>query len=515
MSSKRILGIAGAAMIGTLAGTGAVHAEITLGDSGTEGAITFAKETFRSDRKWDVGGTTYYEGAANTGSSGELDIVVPVGLAVPVSTSAIVTVELEDLVFTGFTPTLGARTNATPPVAVTLGATTGVVTGGAAGDRRVQFQLVTNATNALTATHNLLIELDRIGVDPDKNGSITVKISREIGGVGVESETRIPDAVKSISGLRVTSTESEPIASVEEMFMKFRKTDEDTGVADNQLAANVGNLRITVATTTPANTLYNAGRGDAASMNGRVTVPAHLVSEAAVVFAGETSFLADEGEGDEAKKLVYVDRAANCSTTDSPTSIVDADDDNKLKAALGDFADTSTLTGGGYLCLKVDGETSIPATDPYTVSVGFTSLLGSNAAFLPDSSSRTLGSIKRDGSTVYIPYLTTNQKYNQRLVMVNRSNTPVEYSMTFRTAEDTTATARAAASGTLPAASDGGGRVVLDVRDIVMFAVEGRDTGGHGSAELAVVTSSSMLDVATVTTTRGDGSTDTVVLDPQ
>ena len=309
MSSKRILGIAGAAMIGILAGTGAVHAVITLDASGaTVGAPTFATETFRSDRKWDVGGVTYYEAAANTGVSGELDVNVPVGIEVPISTSVVVTVELTDLIFTGTAPTIGATTNADPPVVVTLGTTTGVVSGGGVRDRRVQFQLTTDATNALTAAHRLVIGLGRVGIDPDKAGAVTVKINREIGGVSIENAVEVPNAVKSMYALRVTAADnSEPTAAVEEMFLKFRRDEDDAAfVAEDQLAASVGNLRITIATTTPANTLYHAGRSDAVTTGGRVTEPAQLVSAAAVVFEGQTAFLADQGEGDAAKKLVYV-----------------------------------------------------------------------------------------------------------------------------------------------------------------------------------------------------------------
>lgn len=511
MSSKRILGIAGAAMIGTLAGTGAVQATIykeTAGATGTvTGAVTFARETLRSDRKVTVDGKTYYEANAHTGNSGELDANVPIGVMVPANASngAVVTVNLTNLVMSGIAPTLSFTNTADPPVAIAA-VTTTVVAGGGEGDDFVQFSVTTGA-NAIPSSSRLFLEIGRIYVDPDNDGSISIRTSRVIAGERIESSTTLSNVVKVGSALIATATPTVQTASVEEMFMKFKT---GTGVASDQLAANVGSLHIGIATTTGA--FHNAGRGDVSS--GMVSEASHLVSAAAVVFTGATSFLADEGEGDDAKKKVYV---GDVDCTPIGSSIVD-DDDASLKAALDPFDDYTGAVGSdermaspGYLCLNVDGETVIPATEAYTASVTYTSALGANAAFLPPSSGiLTLGRIIRDGSTVRIPYLTTNQKYNQRVVVVNHTSSPVEYSTTFKTADGTTSTARDAANGMLPA-----GRSVLNVRDMVRFDVEGNDNGGHGSAEMAVVAASNMIDVATVITTRSDGSTDTVVLTTQ
>ena len=509
MSSKRILGIAGAAMIGTLAGTGAVQALIykeTPGTAGTvTGAVTFAKETLRDDRKITSDGKTYYEANAHTGNSGELDVNVPIGIMVPANAAngAVVTVNLTNLRMSGIAPVLSFTNTDDPPVVIAA-VTTAVVAGGGEGDDYVQFS-VTTVANAIPSSSRLFLELGRIYVDPDNDGSISIRSSRVIAGERIESITTVSDVVKVESALIATATPTVQTASVEEMFMKFKA---GTGVASDQLAANVGNLHIGIATT--SDTFHNAGRGDVSS--GTVTEASHLVSAAAVVFTGATSFLDDEGEGDDAKKRVFVGDDVDCTPLGS--SIVD--DDGSLKAALDAFDDytgagESRMPSPGYLCLKVDGETAIPVTEAYTASITYTSALGANAAFLPPSSGTlTLGNINRDGSTVRIPYLTTNQKYNQRVVVVNHSSSPVEYSTTFNTADGTTATKRGAADGMLPA-----GRSVLNVRDMVTFDVEGNDNGGHGSAVMAVVAASSMIEVATVITTRSDGSTDTVVLTVQ
>ena len=501
MSSKRILGIAGAAMIGTLAGIGAAHAVINLGESGVTGIPVFAKETMLRSRNIspvDGSGGPYYEVAANTGASGELNVNIPAGIEVPATTTAVVTVELTNLVFSGLSlagsTVITATTTADPPVVI-ANTTSALLSGGSRGDKRAQFSITTGA-NPITSTSRLVIAFGRFGADPTVDGSIKITISRTVAGERVASEVELSNVVKTASVLTTTATPQMQTASVEDGFMKFKA---GTGVAADGLAAHVGNLRIGIATTT--NTIYNAGRGGLSyNATGVITTASNIASAAKIVFTGPTSFLAEEGEGDDAKKRVYLGDE-DCTPVGS--SIVN--DEGELEAALDDV---STATGT-HLCLKVDGETAIPVTDPYEAAITYTSHLGSDTAFPLAPSNHTLGSIVRDGSTVRIAYLTTNQKYNQRLVLVNRSSEPVEYSMTFQTADGTTAEAKDAADGMLSA-----GRTVLDVRDIVTFD-NGSGNGGHGSAELAVVVASSMIDVATVTTTRSDGSTDTVVMEAQ
>ena len=513
MSSKRILGIAGAAMMGTVAGTGAVHAVIGISTSGTTGAPTFAMETLRSDREVtarDGVGGPFFEVAANTGASGELDLRVPIKISVPTETSALITIDLEDLVFTGApTPSLivSPATVADPPANITGVAPT-IVSGGGRGDKRLQFGFTTDTTNNVPDTAVLLVSIGRLGADPDTPGSITVTASRTFAGERISDFTRLADAVKVARALNVTVTPQNQTASVQEGFMKFKPGD---GVSGDQLAAQVGKLLVGIATTTPATTFYNAGRGDVASSPlraGEVSLASHIATEAAITFTGETAFLADDdGEGDEAKKRVYVGDV-DCDPVGS--SIVD--DNGMLKSTLplfdndGDNDGEADDNGGAYLCLKVDGETVIPVTEPYTVAIAYTSALGANAQFAPTNMPATpLGSIDRDGSTVNIAYLTTNRRYNQRLVMVNRSGDELEVTMTFDAAPGTTADPTSL-TRMVPT-----GRTNLKVSDLVTFTNANNPNGGSGSAVLSADVTSTMFDVVTVTATIGDDSTDTVV----
>ena len=512
MSSKTILGIAGAAMIGTLAGTGAAHAVLGTGEAGTTGVPTFARETFTKTPKFapsDGSGGAYYEAAAHTGASGELDIRIPFGIIVPDTEDAIVTVDLEDIVLTGLAPTLEFQTSATPPVAITPTAVT-VVSGGLQGDRRAQF-LVDLASVGLARDTSMLVKLGRLGIDTtmagieDGVGTITITTTRP-SVTPIQSKTvTLTRVVKVQPALELTVRPREQTADSQEGFTKFRP---GSGVGLDQLAASVADIRLGLATT--SETFFNAQRGSAPS--GTIRGVTDLISNdpddgTAITFSGVTTFVEQDNDGN--RKVYLGDE--DCSPEGSSIQ----DTDGGLKATLDDVRGGprgSTPTDGAnpaYLCLKVDGATPIPETEAYKLNIDYVSVYGANALHPPQNVvGMNLGSITREGSTVHIPYLTSNRKYNQRVVVVNRSGRAVPYSMTFTTADGTTASPDSR-SGMLPA-----GRTVWLVHsDLVRFDVEDSENGGHGSAELTVA--SGLIDVATVLTNREDGSTDTVVLDPQ
>ena len=62
----------------------------------------------------------------------------------------------------------------------------------------------------------------------------------------------------------------------------------------------------------------------------------------------------------------------------------------------------------------------IPETGAYTAMGSYTGI--DDAAIGPKPRAQTLGAIGRDGTTVRLPYLTTNAKFNQRLYIVNRGS---------------------------------------------------------------------------------------------
>ena len=115
-----------------------------------------------------------------------------------------------------------------------------------------------------------------------------------------------------------------------------------------------------------------------------------------------------------------------------------------------------------------------------------------------------IGSIDRNGSTVELPYLSTHEGYNNRIILVNRGKVSADYEFTFTLEDGVTATAGHMASGTVAANST----MVLRAADVVTL------TGGsRAAATLTVVAPTSALDVATTIVNKSDGSTDTVRYD--
>ena len=140
----------------------------------------------------------------------------------------------------------------------------------------------------------------------------------------------------------------------------------------------------------------------------------------------------------------------------------------------------------------------------YTVEVDYEGL--PNRAFPPiDLAETPIGRIRRDGTRVQIPFLTTYSGYSQRVVIVNRNTRPVSYAFSFNSEDGVTATPGEAAEGTLPAQD----RIVLRVADIV--TLEGGKT--RTAATLDMVAGSGTIDVATTTVNMEDKGTDTVVLE--
>ena len=504
MSSKRILGIAGAAMMGTLAGVGAAHAVITIDDGAVKGAPIFAKETLRKDSTraptgLGLGGGTYYEVAAHTGASGELTVMVPIAVEVPISTTANIKVDLTNLVTTGQPAFAATGANATLQVqragtAIT-GATYARITGGARGDRSYLMTVTTDATNAIQSSDDLVINLGRLGVDPDEVGTIAITSTVTISGNEVSQGTRLPDAVKTMEMLAVGVTPIDQTASIAKGFTEFNAN--RSRVSDDRLSASLGKIAFGLATTT---TVYNAARGGAdgprnptsGNEAGTITAANQLVGAAEFVLTGgDTSFLGEDGE-------LSFKEAENCTGTSTATFSPD-EDDNKMKATI------AVVPAEVHLCVTVDGDTTIPATGPYTMDISLAGVHGAtNTAFPPDDlTGSTFGSIGRDGTRVNIGHLTTNAAYKQRLVVVNRTGSDVTYSLEFETTDRVTPRPETV-TGTLTM-----GRNELSVSELVTF--DNDRMGGSGSAVMEMNAARGDIDIMTVTTRTTDGSTDTVV----
>lgn len=126
-----------------------------------------------------------------------------------------------------------------------------------------------------------------------------------------------------------------------------------------------------------------------------------------------------------------------------------------------------------------------------------------NRQFGPMGMNGPIGSIVRNGATVQISYLTVSDRYNQRIIITNRSGSDAEYELTkFYTEDGTEGTAGEDAMGMVPMESS----IVVLTRDAVQFT----GSRSRGSATLAVTAPARMISVATTQVNLSDGSTDTI-----
>ena len=203
--------------------------------------------------------------------------------------------------------------------------------------------------------------------------------------------------------------------------------------------------------------------------------------------------------GDFSVGSFYANTAATASCGTTPLTTRGQDNAALEKAT---FAVAEGITS---FCIAVaaNNAAEIPEGE-YTIEVDYEAY--SNRAYPPiDLAETSIGRIRRDGTRVQIPFLTTYSGYSQRVVIVNRNTKPVSYAFSFNSEDGVSATPGEAAEGTLPAQ----GRVVLRAADIV--ALEGGKT--RTAATLDVVAASGTIDVATTTVNMEDKGTDTVVLE--
>ncbi len=162
----------------------------------------------------------------------------------------------------------------------------------------------------------------------------------------------------------------------------------------------------------------------------------------------------------------------------------------------------SRMVGEYGLCVDVtENEDRIPA-GAYTASLS-TTAVGEGAMAMEVVTDAAIGSIEQNGTSVNIAYLTASDKYNQRLVIVNRSAREVEYNVTnFVTEDGTTVEGTEATSGTIEPMS----QAVLRVADLLTFTGMTR-----AAATVDVDALTGEVSVATTQVNLADGSTDTVL----
>ena len=166
-----------------------------------------------------------------------------------------------------------------------------------------------------------------------------------------------------------------------------------------------------------------------------------------------------------------------------------------------------------HLCVGIaeDNEETIPEGDimmDIALAADMVNRLVSPSAASMDGFH--VASIEHDGTTVQIPYVTTYENYNQRLVINNRSKVDAYFTVEFQTeAENAAGDAIMVTSdnptGMMTAA--GGQTTVLRMADLVTI-----ENATRAAATVVIQAGPATVDVATTIVSKNDGSTDTIIL---
>ena len=394
------------------------------------------------------------------------------------------------------------------------------VAGGMAGDSHVVFR-VTGGEDILL-NESLWIRVDHALAVPMGTGSYGASISAygdaddAVAGVGaVSTISGDGTIVRVVSGLDASVTAGTPLeASVAQGFRYFkpgRTTSGQLGLF--QAIANP----MGVLSANDGRSAENSDIIDMETGSVSVTVEGDL-SIGAFNVVGYNEATEADGDVEDAMPAGYdACPSAPAAADDDPmndlmSSLSNPDDPEAALTTMG----TQSLGAGMYaLCINIEPAgpmTSMNAIPEggYTATVSVRTP-GAHESEAVEAASGTIGTITRDGASVEIPYLTTSEKHNQRIIIVNRGSSPVPITSIDFTAEDGT---EVELMDTVQAAIDAGQLSVPAGESWVARMDETVSITGGSRRTAATINFfgvSGNLSVATTQVNLEDGSTDTVV----
>ena len=255
--------------------------------------------------------------------------------------------------------------------------------------------------------------------------------------------------------------------------------------------------------------------------NTTVTIAGHGTVGNITLLPQVAAVTAVTADPDASPPVVAVEAADARAPTDAECSIA-VDDMGEATTNLTGPGDTGTFAGMRYthemageniqmhLCFDAGAINMMPIPPTtYTAEVGPAYNVGVPMDAREPAGNRTgeIGVIDRNGTSVNLTYLTAHPSYNQRVIIVNRSGQPVEYTLGELVEEDgIEVTTMDAASGTVGA----GEKAVIRVDTMLMFEA-GNTTRRRAAGTLALNGPKEQISVATTQVNRMDGSTDTVL----
>lgn len=485
MISRKTLRNAGAAVLGTLVGTGSAHAQVYLdGDDELQGQQMLAVEP--------LGATTMVEGEVYhdiTPYGDIFDVLHELDLSdVPANADIVLSYTLENMVFLAAVPSTSVTLVAADRTSPISTATASPLAGGGVNDSEASYVIRNTAITAASGvTVYAKMDIGKIGLkvtEAGGTGSVSMRAERVVGARGFPGKSTTLAMIKAERILEETADASSAQAIVSEGYEKF-----SDGTTDGTDTVSIGTLELDVKT----------GRWTVTGDAGQTWATSSLLgasgaivgADSRVTFTGPVDFVED----------VFLSDSNACGQLDPAVSLVEDTDPGEATSIAWKTGDdriaVSSFADPQHICIKVDGDTAIPVVEKYTALPVYAGLSG--ATYPPMGMSRDLGGITRDGTTVHIPALTTSREYNQRIVIWNRGSSAVAYSLTFA-AEG--ATAGADASGML---EPGVTNLSLQNGDVVDLS-----SGTRTAATLNVSAAPDQIHVSTIQVKTGTKSTDTV-----
>lgn len=471
------------------------HATINLDAAGTAaspvGTVTFSRETLGNLPSGTTHHSLYVDetgavdacdviGSSSTSTSLALAVRTTLGMRIPAGSTRYVRLDLTNMRFR-------AALSTTDDVCID-GGTLAIEVGGARTDSHVVLAVTAGGEIASTegvafALHDLL-EITAGAAD----GSFTYSAYTDLGNaVGRNNALKTRSRTGVLVRTSVTASVTRgAAAAVADVGASPRFTD------------FVGSGRKPLGTVTVGLNMTHlkavTGGGTVATLRDVIRTGAvYLTADGGLAFG---TFTVHAGEGH-----------ATCGGTPAGVTVATTGDNVGRGSA-------SVAVGTRTVCVaqrKIDHDKN-SETPTVAQEIPETDIMGAmvfakntTAQFGPAAvAATTIGSIERNGTTVRLPYLTTFDAYNHRIIIVNRSGVAADYELTFTTEDGVTPTAGHMAEGMVAANST----KVIRVGDAVTLV-----GGNRTAATLAVVAPNHLVDVATTIVTLQDRSTDTVNYD--
>ncbi len=502
MFTKKLFGVAGAALLMVSGAANAIN--LSGRTPGQQERVVYATETLigpgitlssaqARDSKNGASGTYYRVGESQAAENGGgaldalLDVKANLGITAGASGRLLIRYDLTNAVFAGTegngTADLGDDDLIVPDVN-----DLGRREGGTPGSDYVIYSF-TAPNNGLPAGTEVTLKLSALAIRAGQ--PVTIRMSVFDGSRTVintegtpESSASVSGIISSVPGISVRTEPKTVIADVGEDFAKFVAT-------SNNERATLGKVffEITPRVRTP---------------NGKIATLADDLQPVETLTTATTDQVMATFRGDFSvgRWSVVSGNSTSCGIMPLTPNTARNEITVSLKTLIDNYHATDAMMNGTRLCVDVgrNNEMALPEGS-YTVSFDLPGPRGTVAS--PPEFTGTIGSIIYNGTTIRAPYLTTHDGYNQRIVLVNRSNQNVPYSTTFTTEGDVTAVDGPDARGTLPANST----TVLRVAHMVTL------TGGtRASGVINVTAQSGHIDAAVTQVNLEDGSADTVAL---